>query len=159
MPCRYTLLIKPDTEEVSKMYENHSHFHPGDAGIDLFSPDDIEVKAGETIMLNFGIHTNMICEACPEGEENRVSYCLYLRSSTGVKTPLRLANHVGIFDAGYTGNVIAALDNIKDYNYTIKKGDRICQICHPTLLPLSLSVVDELQDSTRGEGGFGSTGV
>ena len=89
-----------------------------------------------------------------------VGYFLYPRSSTGTKTPLRLANSIGIIDAGYRGNYIAAFDNIRPQAFTVEKGQRLVQICPPNLTyPLRVELVNDLDMQTeRGAGGFGSTG-
>jgi dUTP pyrophosphatase len=92
------------------------------------------------------------------------SYMLLPRSSI-VKTPLRLANSIGIIDSGYRGNIMACVDNIDtlvedeelEY-YQIKQGDRLFQIVHPSLEGIKVELVDELPSSNRGTGGFGSTG-
>ena len=69
-----------------------------------------------------------------------------------------MANSVGIIDAGYRGNIIACVDNVKNYEFKIEKGSRLFQICGPTLEPSKHWVVNELSNSQRGSGGFGSTG-
>ena len=146
------LLMKIDNGEVAKMYENHSHYHEGDSGLDLYCPQDIVVKPGETVKIDLKIQ----CEALNLGETDNVSYYLYPRSSI-VNTPLRLANSVGIIDAGYRGNIMAFVDNIKNYEYTIEKGQRLFQICSNDLSPIKFNVVESLSDTSRGQGGFGST--
>lgn len=101
-------------------------------------------------------------------------FYLYPRSSIS-KTRMRLANSVGIIDAGYRGDLIAAIDTIGVFGSTdiwhiwketlspIKKYDRYFQVCAPDLSPFLVHIVDteeELsQPTTRGHGGFGSTGV
>ena len=88
---------------------------------------------------------------------------LYPRSSTGSKTPLRLSNSVGIIDAGYRGNITALFDNWSNEDFTIKKADRVVQICAPNMTypiyPIMVSSVEELGLTKRGSGGFGSTGA
>ena len=74
------------------------------------------------------------------------------------KTPLRLANSVGIIDQGYRGNILAAVDNNGPNIYQIKKGQRLFQICSPDLTPMLVKIVQELDKTERGSGGFGSTG-
>jgi dUTP pyrophosphatase len=78
------------------------------------------------------------------------------------KMPLRLANSVGIIDAGYRGNLIAAVDNIdKATVYNVAPDTRLFQICSPDLsVFLKVEVVDVIPGgpTLRGEGGFGSTG-
>ena len=69
-----------------------------------------------------------------------------------------MANSIGIIDAGYRGEIMAAVDNTGDKDYMIVPGQRLFQIVHPTLYPFSVGVVDELTETDRGDGGFGSTG-
>ena len=92
-----------------------------------------------------------------------VGYYLYPRSSTGSKTPLRLANSVGIIDSGYRGNIIAVFDNISGVDYTIEQYQRLVQICPPDIsYPFIVVIVSDLKelgcDTMRGSGGFGSSG-
>ena len=154
------LLLKPDNDNIKKYYENHSTFNEGDSGLDLFFHEDKLIKSGETLFIDFGIKCEM--EQIPTSWDSEseplpsLSYYLYPRSSIS-KTPLRMANSVGIIDAGYRGNIIAAVDNTSSEDYTIKAGQRLFQICSPTLLPFGLILVDELSLRERGTGGFGST--
>ena len=92
------------------------------------------------------------------GKEMGCSYYMYPRSSI-IKTPLRIANSVGIIDRGYRGNLMACFDNISDEDYTIVKGTRLIQICSPYLDSISFSLKDNLSETSRGSGGYGSTGV
>ena len=68
-----------------------------------------------------------------------------------------MSNSVGIIDAGYRGCIKVALDNMGDDDYVIDKGTRLFQICCPLLSPITLKIVDCLSETSRGEGGFGST--
>jgi len=86
-------------------------------------------------------------------------YCIYSRSSIS-KTPLMLANSVGIMDAGYRGECKAALKNISNNEYVIQPYTRLVQACRPDLAPFGVRIVNEAFDTTaRGSGGFGSTGL
>lgn len=86
------------------------------------------------------------------------AYYLYPRSSIS-KTPFRLANSVGIIDSGYRGNLIAKVDKVYNNQCVVNSGERLFQICAPNLSPLkSVTIVDELDDTARSSGGFGSTG-
>lgn len=145
------LLIKTDNITLEEQYTNHSHYHEGDSGLDLFCPENILVKAGETVKIDLQIQ----CEALKNNGSN-MSYYLYSRSSI-VKTPLRLANSVGIIDAGYRGNIMAYVDNIKTEDYIVERGTRLFQICSGDLSPLTFEMVNQLSETTRGIGGFGST--
>jgi dUTP pyrophosphatase len=159
----YKLLIKPCNVELVTTYENHASFHQGDSGYDLFVPEDVLFATyGETRFVDLGIQ----CEMLNQHGFN-VSYYLYPRSSIS-KTPLMLHNNVGIIDAGYRGNMIAALKFLpsdddkfkynKDTPYVLKKGTRVVQICSPTLEPIVHEICRTLSETTRGSGGFGSTG-
>ena len=68
-----------------------------------------------------------------------------------------MSNSVGIIDAGYRGNIMVSLDNISDETFLIEKGQRLFQICSPTLDSITMELTDRLSDTSRGEGGFGST--
>ncbi len=85
-----------------------------------------------------------------------VSFLLYPRSSIS-KTPLRLSNSIGLIDAGYRGEVIAAVDNIRSVPFTVKKGDRLVQAVAFNGGPISFEIVSELDSTSRGDGMFGST--
>ena len=137
--------------------DNNLYF---DAGFDLFCPTEINIKGLTTEKVNHFVQCSM--DRVDNGKFIPVSYYLYPRSSTGTKTPLRLANSVGIIDSGYRGNIIAVFDNWKTDDYVIDKGNRIVQICPPDIsYPLAINVVSKLEDlgsSQRGTSGFGSTG-
>lgn len=157
-----TLLIKPENENVKSYYKNHSSYNKGDSGLDLFVPEDTEVKCGETVFVDLQIKCELL-----DKENKNISYYLYPRSSIS-KTPLILANSVGIIDAGYRGNIKAAVKYIPSYDniksdegsiYIIKKGTRLFQLCSPDLKELKFKLVNTLSETSRGEGGFGSTGI
>lgn len=142
------LLIKPFSLEVKKMYEEHDHFHDGDAGLDLFVVHEQTIEAGESAF----IHLQIACE-----NSDKKPYLLMPRSSIS-KTPLRLSNSIGLIDAGYRGEIIAAVDNIKDESYKVVPGQRLFQLVAMDGSPIHFELVNELSDTSRGGGGFGSTG-
>ena len=146
------LLIKLYNSKLRDLYEHHETYHEGDSGLDLFIPEDTLIKARSCKIINLQI-------AC-EGINNKkpTSFYLYPRSSI-VKTPLRLANSVGIIDAGYRGQIMCAFDNISDLEYVVKKGTRLVQICGPYLEPITFKIKNELTSTSRGNSGFGSTGI
>jgi len=150
------LLVRPLTEELRNVYSGHSSYNEGDSGLDLFFPSDITLKYGDC---GVKVDLEVQCEGLDDSTERNVSYYLYPRSSIS-KTPIRMANSVGIIDAGYRGNIIVALDhidpNVKEF--TIQKGTRLFQICGPCLEPITMEVVGSLSETERGNGGFGSTG-
>ena len=145
--------ILPDNQDVAELYANHSTYHEGDSGLDLFFPDEINVGPRETKLINLKIK----CEAWKnEHTPETYSYYLFPRSSIS-KTPLRMSKSVGIIDAGYRGNLMASVDNISDEAFLIEKGTRLFQICGPTLSRITFELTDSLSETSRGEGGFGST--
>ena len=146
------ILIKP-TKEALPFYINHTNYHEGDAGLDVFTLEDIIVLAKTMTKVDTGI----ACEALNDDKTVGLSFYMYPRSSI-VKTPLRLANSVGIIDRDYRGHLMGCFDNITDEDYIIKKGTRLLQICGPNLEPITFELVEELSETSRGTGGFGSTG-
>lgn len=133
-----------------------------DAGFDLFTPYSSIIDPNATIKINQGVKCSMSW-VDKNNIEFPVSYYLYPRSSTGTKTPLRLANSVGIIDSGYRGTIISAFDNISDKSFEIVKGNRLVQICPPELSNYIMHIIivdseEELGLTERGNGGFGSTG-
>ena len=142
------LLINPFSLEVKNIYEEHDHFHDGDAGLDLFIIHEQTVNAGESAF----IHLQIAC-----ANEDNKPYLLLPRSSIS-KTPLRLSNSIGLIDAGYRGEIIAAVDNIKNYSYKLEPGQRLFQLVAMDGSPIHFEIVDELSETSRGSGGFGSTG-
>ena len=142
------LKIKPRNNLVSRMYEEHGQFHDGDAGLDLFVVEKQTIEAGKTILINLGI-------SCETAEKR--PYFLMPRSSIS-KTPIRLCNSIGLIDAGYRGEIMAAVDNIKQEDFTINSGQRLFQIVAMDGSPLSFELVGQLSATGRGTGGFGSTG-
>ncbi len=142
------LKIKPRNNSVYRMYKEHGQFHVGDAGLDLFVVGKQTIEAGKTELINLGI-------SCETTEKR--PYLLMPRSSIS-KTPIRLCNSIGLIDAGYRGEIMAAVDNIKQEDYTINSGQRLFQIVAMDGSPLSFELVDALSSTSRGAGGFGSTG-
>ena len=130
-----------------------------DSGFDLISPSE-NSDSKNMIMLDHNIK-------CAMKYKNRfVGYYLYSRSSTPIKTPLRLANNVGIIDSGYRGNIKACFDLNKNHesydNFKIESGNRYVQITPPNIgKPMKIVIVDNIDDlgnnTNRGTGGFGST--
>ena len=88
------------------------------------------------------------------------AFYMYPRSSIS-KTPLLLANSVGIIDSGYRGSLIGAFRSTSAFGYKVERHSRLLQITNPTLTPIVVKMVNEneLSFTERGSGGFGSTGV
>jgi dUTP pyrophosphatase len=130
-----------------------------DAGVDLFSPSRYDLGSDTSRKIDYGI----CCSATiitDNMKEYNSGFYLYPRSSLS-KTPLRLANSVGIIDAGYRGHIMGMFD-IKR-NYIVEENSRQLQICAPGLIPIIPIVVDHKEElgeiTQRGNDGVGSSGV
>jgi len=130
------------------------------AGFDVYFPRDANIHNNESEFVKM----NIICEMHIFNEKierwEPVSYYSYPRSSIS-KTPLMLANSVGIIDSGYRGELIGAFRNIgSSESYTVDKYSRLLQICAPDLRPIYVELVTKnfFEQTDRGSGGFGSTG-
>jgi dUTP pyrophosphatase len=148
-----------------------------DSGFDLLIPPcpnkdenmNWVIPANSTVKIPLGIklvrtdkeyHMPMGSQNPKHLEEDRtLPYTVYPRSSIS-KTSVRLANNVGIIDAGYRGELMVVFDNIKNESYEIQPYTRLVQACKPDLSPFSVKIVDEdFSETVRGSGGFGSTGL
>ena len=150
------LYIKTDG---SKLYQSKINLD-GDAGVDLFFPNRVNVPMGETLLVDFEINCKMVhVHEMEHGHlfEEPTSFMLVPRSSI-FRTPLRQANNIGIIDSGYRGRIMVPVDNRSNEDYIIKPKERLFQLVHPSLKPISIELVEELDDTERGDGGFGSTG-
>ena len=83
---------------------------------------------------------------------------VYARSGLGIKHGIAPANCVGVIDSDYRGELLVGLQNSSDQEYTIQPGDRIAQLMIAPVIQAQISMVDELDETARGAGGFGSTG-
>lgn len=121
------------------------------AGFDLYAcnTDNITIPAGETVL----IHTGLAMEI-PVGYGGFV----YARSGLATKKGLAPANKVGVIDADYRGEIMVALHNQSKEDQQIAAGERIAQMVIAPFLKVEFNQVEELQETQRGSGGFGSTG-
>ena len=124
----------------------------GAAGADLHALADEEgvtVGAGKTVLVHTGVAV-----AIPEGYVGLV----YARSGMASKRGLAPANKVGVIDSDYRGEIMVALHNHGDTAQTVAAGDRIAQLVIAPVVTAAFEEVDDLDDTVRGAGGFGSTG-
>lgn len=121
------------------------------AGADLYAVanEPIEILPHETAMIHTGL-----CIEVPEGYAGLV----YARSGIASKRGLAPANKVGVIDADYRGEIMVALHNHSNTAQTIESDERIAQLVITPFLRADFCVADELSETVRGEGGFGSTG-
>jgi dUTP pyrophosphatase len=120
--------------------------HPGDAGLDLFSVVDEVLGAGELKAVPTGIQV-----AIPEGHVGLI----WDKSGISLQGIHRLA---GVVDAGYRGEVKVVMINLGREPYAVKKGMKIAQMLVQPVVAAEVMETPDLDDTSRGEGGFGSTG-
>lgn len=162
----YTILkiaVDPSNQELIQLYSDQINSHNemmmtnpySNAGFDLFVPDDLIVPSYETVLISMDVK----CEMTSSTNFPSAFY-MYPRSSIS-KTPLSLANSVGIIDSGYRGKLIGAFRSISTGGYRLDQFTRLLQITNTNLSPIIVKMVDEseLSVTERGSGGFGSTGV
>jgi dUTP pyrophosphatase len=138
--------------------------HFFNAGFDLFLPEDQTFTSGSVNKSSSNVKCSAKIFHLDNNNDNVTSYSgyyMYPRSSLS-KTPLRLANSVGIIDAGYRGPLIGMFDCLTNAEYKVDGFTRLLQVCAPNLMPIFVRVVDTVEElsseTRRGEGGFGSTG-
>jgi dUTP pyrophosphatase len=121
--------------------------HEDDAGLDLRTPIEVTVPARGSAVIDTGVHI-----AIPKG------YVGFLKSKSGLNVRNGIVSE-GVIDAGYTGSIVVKLYNHSDTAYTFKAGDKITQL---VILPFyddpRLELVNSLEKTERGNGGFGSSG-
>ena len=121
------------------------------AGADLYyaGNEPLTIEAGKTVL----VHTGVAMEI-PQGLVGLV----FARSGLATKRSLAPANKVGVIDSDYRGEIMVALHNHGLTEQTVAVGERIAQIVFTPYIGAEFDVVEELSDTVRGEGGFGSTG-
>ncbi len=122
------------------------------AGADLYAvlDDDLVINPGETVLIRTGIAMEI---------PNGYAGFIYARSGLARKKGLAPANKVGVVDADYRGEIMVALHNHSNSLQIAEAGERIAQLVIAPFYKASFEVVEELNDTIRGEGGFGSTGT
>ncbi|XBH23176.1 dUTP diphosphatase [Jonesiaceae bacterium BS-20] len=124
--------------------------HPGDAGHDLFAASPVTIPAGRTVLVPTGVSI-----ALPDGYVAMVCS----RSGLALKSQVVVANAPGIVDAGYRGEVGVILHNQSDTTFTVNTGDKIAQLVVTPYVRVQFNPVDTLDDTVRGQRGFGSSDV
>jgi dUTP pyrophosphatase len=131
-------------EEDAKLF---TYAHEGDAGLDIYSYEDKTMKAGTREMIS-----TKIALALEKGYVGLVWDKSGMAAKHGIKTM------AGVIDSGYRGEVQIVLLNTTNEDYKITKGDKIAQLLIQPIINAEIEEVQNLDDTTRGEGGFGSTG-
>lgn len=120
--------------------------HKDDAGLDLRSPDTFIVKAGKSLKIDSGVHVDI-----PAG------YVGFLKAKSGLNVKYGITC-TGVIDAGYTGSIVVKLYNNGSDDVLFERGDKITQLVILPIVCPDLVQVDSLEDTERGDAGFGSTG-
>lgn len=120
--------------------------HPTDAGLDLYAKETQVVPAKESAVFDTGVHIEL--PLCTTG---------FLKSKSGLNVKHGIISD-GVIDAGYTGSICVKLYNLSGYDYTVHAGDKISQLVVLPYVAPSLELVDKLDETERGNNGFGSTG-
>ncbi len=127
-----------------------AYAHASDAGMDVRSVEDVTIPVGGRAL----VHTGLVMELPPRYEAQ-----VRPRSGLALKHGVTVLNTPGTIDAGYRGEVGVILANFGDAPFEVKKGDKIAQlVIAPVTQPVIVEVAD-VNDTDRGAGGFGSTGV
>jgi len=157
----YKLFIKIDETEIKNialknMYDTSKN-HDSDSGFDMYVPQDVIVPLKtHSFVIGMGIKCNM---KSIQSDKSSKPFMIFPRSSMGSKTPLRLANSIGLVDKDYRGEIKLIVDNLSDDAYFIKAGTRLAQIVTFNGEPFRHEFVKSLDKTERGTGGLGSTGV
>lgn len=121
----------------------------GAAGMDLYAAENLMVGKGETAMVSTGLFVEI-----PEGYE------IQIRSRSGMASKgIFVTNSPGTIDSDYRGEIKVLLTNSSAFDFPIWRGDRIAQALLAEVIKIHWEVVDELSDTIRGDGGYGSTGA
>lgn len=124
--------------------------HSSDAGFDIFSIEDKTVKPLETVLVKTGIKLEL-----PENTEAQIRP----RSGLALKHGITLTNSPGTIDADYRGELGVIMTNLSNKDFNVEVGMKIAQMVIQPVYPAKMTEVDELGDTARGSGGFGSTGL
>ena len=124
----------------------------GSAGMDLYAciAESVTLAPGQLTVIPTGIAIEL--------PDNTCAAFLYARSGLGVKHGICLSNGVGVIDSDYRGEVCVGLCNVSDKPYVIEPFERVAQMVIAPVLTPEITEVNELSDTARGEGGFGSSG-
>ena len=146
------LKYKAVSDKIGKEIPAPFYATPGSAAMDLCACVDEPVEIAPRALVS--IPTG-IAIALPSAEYVAL---VFARSGLGIKHGVTLSNGVGVIDSDYRGEIRVGLTNLSDTPYTVSPGDRIAQLAVMPVVQAQLEVCDSLDETERGQGGFGSTG-
>ena len=135
--------VKIQLDEGAKM---PTRAHDTDAGLDLYARNSAIIPAKESAKFDTGVHIQLPPQTVG-----------MLKSKSGLNVKHGITSE-GVIDVGYTGSIVAKLYNNSGYDYTVNAGDKITQLVIMPIYTPTLEVVESLEETERGAGGFGSTG-
>ena len=123
----------------------------GSAGYDIYAAikESITIEPGKRVLIPTGIAAEI-----PEGTAGFI----FTRSGLGIKHGIHVTNGVGVIDSDYRGEIHVGLHNLSEVSYTVNPGERVAQLIIMPYFKVDIIEADELDETKRGEGGFGSTG-
>lgn len=136
--------------KIKKLHPNlkiPKYAHTGDAGFDLYVPEEVTIKPGERLSIPLGIAMEI-----PEGHAG------LLLDKSGLSHRHGLKSFGGVIDAGYRGELHAGIMNLGKESYTLQAGDKIIQMLIMPVVCVDIVETDNLSNSSRGIGAFGSSG-
>lgn len=140
------LLVRKINVEAKVPY----YAHHNDSGMDLYSIEEVKLAPGETVLVKTGIQIQL-----PSGTEAQIRP----RSGLALKHSITVLNSPGTVDEGYRGEICVILINHGKEQFIVEKHMRIAQMVISPVIKVNITISDELSDSERGEGGFGSSGT
>lgn len=140
-------MVEINIKKINSEAKIPEYAHEGDAGMDLFSCEDCIIKAKERRVVKLGISTSF-----------SRGYVALIWDRSGNAAKKGIKTMAGVIDSSYRGEWMVVLLNTSEEDFEIKKGDKIAQALIQPIVSPQIFEVKDLDDTERGEGGFGSTG-
>lgn len=125
-----------------------SYAHPGDAGLDIFSNEDCVINPSERYLISTGWSLEL-----PQG------YVAFIKDKSGIAFKQGMIHMAGVIEYTYRGEYKVLLFNTSKEPYVVKKGDKVAQLVILPVATADIKIVEELSQTQRGDGAFGSTGI
>ena len=140
--------MKLQVQKLDKEAKLPSYAYKGDAGMDIYSIEDIDVSPGEKVAVRTGLRL-----AIPEG------YAGFVWDKSGLAVKHHIKTMAGVIDSDYRGELQVVLTNLGKENYHIEKGSKIAQLIISPIASFEIEEAEIADETERGEGGFGSSGT
>ncbi len=126
------------------------YVHSTDSGMDIYSIENKVINPGETVLIKTGLKIEL-----PPNTEAQIRP----KSGIALKNSVTVLNTPGTIDEGFTGEICIILINHGKEDYKVNKGEKIAQMVIQPVIRVDIEEVHDIQNTSRGEGGFGSTGL